>query len=941
MPRYGESSMKSICLAVACLSITSVAAADTITVCSSGCDHTSIIAAIAAASNGDVIQLSAETYSEGAEIDTLGKAITLRGTVDKKSGAAASILDGGNAHRVLICQSGETASTVFRDLVIAHGSAEQGGGMRINGASPSFFNCSFQNNTGHGAYQWAEDCPELCIKEPQCCEEKWDMECMELVMMYGCSVLPNHHDQYPPMMAGGAIFVRNGNLSFVDCRFENNTLSQSGAGIGAGIMAIQCQLFLDNCSFLENTANPADEDGNYGGGGLCSVSATLDIHNCQFKRNGGNGGGMLTNDCTITMSGTLFEENYAQEIWGYGASMVNYESNLNISGCIFKQNTSGSSCGITNSRCNSHISNTTFISNVSASGPCAILDTDSGDLETGLVMEGCTFDDNRATGVVCRGAVSLEYSKAVINQCNFLNNKMNENYEGIAISQSGSNAVVNECEFTDNTGTASVIFSFQGSLELTSCQVTGSQLGFESKGLGDRIVDCLFMSNDVAIEGKICGSPKVESTTICGAGLPLIKGYWSDEGNNCISYDCEDSDKNGTPDGCDVDPDLELHVPGEYATISDALKVATNGATVHVAEGLYELDSTLMFPALPGVSIRGAVDDFGQPATVLDGSQICDGSRSQLLYFQSVQLRDSVVENIVFRNTCGTALRIDRSHPTIRNCRFTENSAAVFMWGSAPKFEDCLFDHNANIQEYSFSFTTVAMSSYGNTAIFDICGNLNPEFLNCGFENNNHDHFDNADPIGFSGGALRAAGYTTMTGCWFYGNTTTSHGGAISFGGGLDPHVLVLDECEFTENTSVLSGGAVSINGGYWGGTDNTLTMQNCEVYYNTTDGDGGALSCLGDGSATLNNTLICGNSESQISGTHTVDSLTCVTEYCEDECKSDCPADFNADELVDAADLGLLLAAWGLDGATDLNSDGNTDASDLGLVLAAWGPCP
>ena len=935
--------MKSICLAVVGLSITSVVAAETITVCSSGCDHTSIIAAIAAASNGDVIQLSAETYSEGAEIDTLGKAITLRGTVDKKSGAAASILDGGNSHRVLICQSGETASTVFRDLVVAHGSADQGGGMRINGASPSFFNCSFQNNTGHGAYQWAEDCPEFCIKEPHCCEEKWDMECMELVMMYGCSVLPNQYDQYPPMMAGGAIFVRNGNLSFVDCRFENNTLSQPGTGIGAGIMAIQCQLFLDNCSFLENTANPADEDGNYGGGGLCSISTTLDIHNCQFKKNGGNGGGMLTNDCTITMSGTLFEENYAQETWGFGASMVNYESNLNISGCIFKQNTSGSSSGITNFSCNSHISNTTFISNVSGSGPCAIQDTDSVNLETGLVMEGCTFEDNRATGVVCRGAVSLEYSKAVINQCNFLDNKMEQalNGVGIAIHQSGSNAVVNECEFTDNTGTASVISSDQGSLELTSCQVTGSQFGFESKGPGARVVDCLFLSNGFAIEGKNCGWPKVESTIICGAGMPLIKGYWSDEGNNCISHDCEDSDKNGIPDGCDVDPDLELHVPGEYATISDALRVATNGATVHVAEGLYELDSTLMFPAALGVSIRGAVDDFGQPATVLDGSQTCDDSNSRLLFFQSVQFRDSVVENIVFRNTCGWALEIDRSHPTIRNCRFTENSSAVFMRGSAPKFEDCLFDHNANIQEYSYGFTTVAMVYYGDTALFNICGNLNPEFLNCGFENNNHDDFDYQGSLGYSGGAIRAAGYTTMTGCWFYGNTTTSHGGAISFGwgGGVETHALVLNDCEFTENTSVLSGGAVSINAGPSGSNDNTLTMNNCNLYYNDADGDGGALSCLGSGSAALNDTLICGNSESQISGTHTVDSLTCVTEYCEDKCKSDCPEDINSNGLVDAADLGLLLAAWG-EAAADINGNGTTDAADLGLLLAAWGPC-
>lgn len=53
------------------------------------------------------------------------------------------------------------------------------------------------------------------------------------------------------------------------------------------------------------------------------------------------------------------------------------------------------------------------------------------------------------------------------------------------------------------------------------------------------------------------------------------------------------------------------------------------------------------------------------------------------------------------------------------------------------------------------------------------------------------------------------------------------------------------------------------------------------------------------------------------------------------------CPEDFNDDGMVDAADLGPLLAAWGTsDAAADLNGDGAVDAADLGPLLAAWGPC-
>ena len=53
-----------------------------------------------------------------------------------------------------------------------------------------------------------------------------------------------------------------------------------------------------------------------------------------------------------------------------------------------------------------------------------------------------------------------------------------------------------------------------------------------------------------------------------------------------------------------------------------------------------------------------------------------------------------------------------------------------------------------------------------------------------------------------------------------------------------------------------------------------------------------------------------------------------------------DCPADLSGDGIVDGADLGLMLSAWGLPGASDLTGDGITDGADLGTLLAAWGAC-
>jgi hypothetical protein len=64
------------------------------------------------------------------------------------------------------------------------------------------------------------------------------------------------------------------------------------------------------------------------------------------------------------------------------------------------------------------------------------------------------------------------------------------------------------------------------------------------------------------------------------------------------------------------------------------------------------------------------------------------------------------------------------------------------------------------------------------------------------------------------------------------------------------------------------------------------------------------------------------------------------------DVCEIDpCPGDVTNGGTVDAADLSILLAAWGTNGQgefdTDLNGDGLVDGGDLALVLGGWGACP
>ncbi len=54
------------------------------------------------------------------------------------------------------------------------------------------------------------------------------------------------------------------------------------------------------------------------------------------------------------------------------------------------------------------------------------------------------------------------------------------------------------------------------------------------------------------------------------------------------------------------------------------------------------------------------------------------------------------------------------------------------------------------------------------------------------------------------------------------------------------------------------------------------------------------------------------------------------------------CPADLNGDGAVEAADLAILLGAWGLnpDHPADFNGDDVVNAADLAILLGNWGPC-
>ena len=243
-----------------------------------------IQAAVDAAIDGDEIVVMEGIYYEH-DINTLGKSILIEGSINT-SGELLAVVHGNWQGSVFVCDSGETNSTVFKNLIITGGSAFSGAGMYIEESSPSLVGCKFMNNYATKGFGGG-----MCIIDGT-------------LSLVDCTFVGNIGG------VGGGVYNQpeyNSAHEVRGCLFQNNQAVNGNYGHGGGLKHSRGFLDISNCDFVTNSAS--------GSGGGMSEYATngIRIHNCTFTGNVAQGGGGLDTGgiggCTIISS--TFNGNHA------------------------------------------------------------------------------------------------------------------------------------------------------------------------------------------------------------------------------------------------------------------------------------------------------------------------------------------------------------------------------------------------------------------------------------------------------------------------------------------------------------------------------------------------------------------------------------------------------------------------------------------------------
>jgi hypothetical protein len=296
----------------------------TVTVCSSGCNYTSIQSAVTAAAAGSVIAISNGTYTENNIV--VNKNLTLRGAGMTTTIVQAHASRNTASRRVFVVNN--NATVTFEEFTVQHGlettdaTIRGGGGILIEGATTTL------------------TLNRMLIKNNDC-----------LSPYQGAGVFLNGTSSTAPTT----------NLYINNSQFEGNTNTGTGGGLYLGTGGT---VIIKGTSFTSN-------QGSSGGAISLAGAAVPTMINCSFTSNAatsgasGSGGAVSGTSSVATFTSCTFESNSATAFGG--AVRIGPSSFTN---CTFFGNTAPQGGAIARGGTNvlpSNIINCTVVGNTATS----------------------------------------------------------------------------------------------------------------------------------------------------------------------------------------------------------------------------------------------------------------------------------------------------------------------------------------------------------------------------------------------------------------------------------------------------------------------------------------------------------------------------------------------------------------------------------------------
>ncbi|MEL6659982.1 MAG: right-handed parallel beta-helix repeat-containing protein [Bacteroidota bacterium] len=300
----------------------------TLTVCSSGCDYTTIAAAITAAASGDIIDIQAGTYTEAAL--TIDKDLTVQGQGQSSTIVQAAATRDAATDAVFLINEGYTVT--IQNLTVQNGNTDpdngstdlsDGGGIWIDlnaSSNINLTNLTITNNysadDGGGIYTIGNE---------------------GTLTLTDCIITNNEANALRQFASGGGICNRGADfLNITQCSITNNHAGDEGGGFfhseGSSTVAVV------NCTIAENTIGVDAFESETSGAGVYLVgsASSVEFINCTIVENSmiglgdGYGGGIfILSGSTANLVNTIVANNTTK---GVGTSGRQIYIDRNIAG---------------------------------------------------------------------------------------------------------------------------------------------------------------------------------------------------------------------------------------------------------------------------------------------------------------------------------------------------------------------------------------------------------------------------------------------------------------------------------------------------------------------------------------------------------------------------------------------------------------------------------